>query len=381
MQPESGLTAPPEAPELSEYAFRIGTYFNGQPAYYDPTTAPNFHWGISGMSGSGKTHTIRHLIRAYYQLGITVVILDTQGDLDEFPRVPADAVNTMEFMNGRGGCGLNPLTVHDFPGSGGTYLALEQFIELCGIFRTNFGDRQKADMRRICRELYAEFGLSDDDPETWSEPSPTLADLKKRLQDIAYEEVVTEVNINKQRLESLMDLVQQMLDTRLFSSDQLTIRGGRVNRLDLSYLHSRDQRTLYHLILERFFSVAQRRTGGEELNARVPSMVIILDEAKHAAHDQKNRMSPLNRIASEGRKFGLGMVVGVQSPDQLTKDVIDNLGALLLLPVAGTSVRKTCQQVNVDKRMLQRIRSKESGLYLIQDAGQFQPLYVFPGTP
>ena len=102
---------------------------------------------------------------------------------------------------------------------------------------------------------------------------------------------------------------------------------------------------------------------------------------KPDAHDQKNRMSPLNRIASEGRKFGLGMVVGVQSPDQLTKDVIDNLGALLLLPVAGTSVRKTCQQVNVDKRMLQRIRSKESGLYLIQDAGQFQPLYVFPGTP
>jgi DNA helicase HerA-like ATPase len=99
----------------------------------------------------------------------------------------------------------------------------------------------------------------------------------------------------------------------------------------------------------------------------------MIDEAKILAMgkgDPNGRDRILNVLATEGRKFGIGLILASQSSSHLGEDVKGNVGARLVLRSPDWSeVRKNALEIQVQPRDLESLRGKGEGFFR-QGAGK-----------
>jgi hypothetical protein len=403
----------------------LGIFEDGAPAIYDLHKVSNPHICAIGMSGAGKTHTIRNIIHQLSAQGATIIALDGQGDLSGLP----NTVDTVFLAGGRSGS-VNPLRVEvdaDIQ-SGAVLLAIRNVITVVRKFVPSLGIRQEADLHKIIEYTYQRFGILDEDPSTWAIPSPTMKDVlddltelrhklqagmdedvfkilrKTRARILAAEEKEREDLLNKERenlsrviaslvdrgldgtltdqrfelrrIEALEHVINGIVRTGLFNGDDLRIRRGCINRFDLNKLHQTDMAVMYHLLLDRIFHAVRRNCV--ELNPRLPSVYVVLDEGKLASSYMEDLMSPLNRIATEGRKFGLALIMGVQSPKHLSDDSFENFGMTLLLKINHNAQDRMTRLFRIPESVLQAIEPRQSGLYSVNGA-RFHKIYFSTG--
>ncbi|MEQ9223901.1 MAG: DUF87 domain-containing protein [Salinisphaeraceae bacterium] len=165
---------------------------------------------------------------------------------------------------------------------------------------------------------------------------------------------------DRKRLASLEMTVSNMVESGLFGDDALSLKPSRINVFDLSKVSTAHLIALIHLLLKRMLSLAIRSC--RELNSPLPSMMVVLDEAKLAVQTSKNMISPINRIAPEGRKYGLGLMVGVQHMGHLNTEITSNLATKLLLPVDSDMEAETRRRMNVRKADMDMLKPKSDGL-------------------
>lgn len=414
---------------------RIGRYMDRTEALYDLHTANNLGVGVIGMSGAGKTYTLKQLIHSYYNLGTQVVILDVHGDYDEIPGIPSEWVEDIWYGYTGNVARINPLHV-EANAAGGLYIALKQFIHIVSLFNPSFGSKQRALMQRAVKDVYEEHGFDFRDEQTWGLPAPTLQDLKDYLSEIRqaidmgvsmdtfskfrqwkadenaeciYERIGREVydllpKTKKEkeelgiessekdrtkekgydpkhrlkwdvgRVEDAIETISTMIDSGLFGMDKLNLKGGKINRVVLNDLHETDQQALIHLIMSRLFNLAYRTYPHDQ--PKIPRMMVVLDEGKIAKAISRTEMSPINRISTEARKFGLGMMFGVQSSDHLTEDVRRGCGLTIVLPVHPTDIGNTTRLFQINQDDLRKLRAKSDGLVYMR-AGRFLTTHLF----
>lgn len=404
---------------------RLGRYADGGEALYDLTTATNHNIAAVGQSGSGKTFTIQQIVGAYHELGITTVILDVHGDYDEIPGVPAERIRTIRFSYDGGDATINPLHVQA-GANGGVMMAVRQFLHVAKLFFPSLGSRQLSTLRRLVDGLYAEFGYDHNNPETWQREPPTVADLLEyatRIQvmhqagttpdvfkemtkvwdeigrlppDVSDDERAERARVLGEKVHDMLSVVEQdelahwdpkrldavhdaltgMARSGFLGADSLSgIRPRYINRLLLRDLHVSDQTATIYLILDRLFNMAYRNYPGD--SPKLPRMMIVLDEGKIAKTISTHELSPLNRIATEARKFGLGVVLGVQSTDHMTDDVRRNCGLIALLPVHQTEFGTTARQFGVSADDLRRLTPRSDGLlFLRNEAAKLTHLFA-----
>lgn len=367
---------------------RLGRHFDRTEAIYDLNIASNLGIGVVGMSGSGKTHTLKRLIHAYASMGTTIVILDVHGDYDNIPGLPDKMVrDTIYGYTGNTGR-INPLHV-EAKATGGLYLAIKQFGEVVKLFHRSLGQLQRSTLIRVAKGVYHRFGFRYQDPSTWSNPPPTLEDMLTYIADIfegnALNEAVEDETDDaiaselshawdEKRLGRVRELISGMVDSGLFGDDSLRLRMGSVNRFLLKGLSDSDMQALIHLIMSRLFNVAFRTFPHDE--PKIPRMMVVLDEGKVVKSISQTEMSPINRIATETRKFGMGMMLGVQSGDHLTDDVRRNCGLTIVLPVHPSDIGNTARQFNINKDDLKNLRPQADGLVYMK-SGRFVPTHMF----
>lgn len=85
--------------------------------------------------------------------------------------------------------------------------------------------------------------------------------------------------------------------------------------------------------------------------------ILLVDEGHlYYSEDGDN---PMNRIAKEGRKFGLGMVIGSQSPTHFSEDFLTNCGTVFLLGINESYWDLACRKLRIDRATLQATRAGE----------------------
>lgn len=399
---------------VGSFGIPLGVHTDGADCVYDPSQAVNGHVCILGMSGAGKSHTIRYLAHAYRQYGMTVFIPDVQDDLGSIPDV-----HDIPFRY-RGSQGsVNPLRVDPDPDAGGVDIAIRQAIYVIRMFASHMGARQEADLRTLLELTYRDKGLKSDDPTTWTQRAPTLVDVLSKARQVHIEvtdgigpdvftaiangrtelvelradkadqatieaakaELVKDVTAlvekglkgddlrrkrwDGKRLESIIHLLEGIVSTGLFNGDDLHahIRKGLVNRFVLTNLHKVDQKVILHLLLERVFDYAKRTC--RRLNPPVPHIVLVLDEGKYASAWMDDKLSPLNQIATEGRKYGLALVMGVQSLRHLSEDAAENFGMTMVLKLSDMACKRAAQIFRVPEALLEQIEAKRNALVSI----------------
>jgi hypothetical protein len=84
--------------------------------------------------------------------------------------------------------------------------------------------------------------------------------------------------------------------------------------------------------------------------------LIFLDEG-HAMLDDDGH-SPLNRIVREGRKFGLGLAIGSQSPTDFSADVLVNTATVIVTGLEAADREFAARKLNAPPELLKAVRPK-----------------------
>ena len=136
-----------------------------EPVVTDSETAVNGHALIVGMTGAGKTFTLKRMIREMVATADPaapprIYVFDMHGDID------IEGASTVRFSE-QTGYGLNPLRVNPDPHFGGVRKRVQGFIGTMNRVMRELGPKQEAALRNILYDVYARHGFRADDPSTW----------------------------------------------------------------------------------------------------------------------------------------------------------------------------------------------------------------------
>jgi hypothetical protein len=133
------------------------------PVVWDSRAAINPHILVVGGSGSGKTFTLRRMIRSMSETAagpLRIHVMDVHGDLD----VPG--ASSAKFSEATRH-GHNPLIVDPDPDHGGVRRRVQSFIAALNRTSRRLGVRQEAVLRALLTDLHAANGFYEDKPESW----------------------------------------------------------------------------------------------------------------------------------------------------------------------------------------------------------------------
>lgn len=405
----------------------------------------NFNGLFMGISGSGKTWTLRNMIARVFVRGSTFHILDVKGDfkpqnfLDQglSQLVSESDFNIITFSYFDGGSSLNPLQVPRSQEGGGVVMTIENAKELVNKFNPKLGGKQLGYLGEVLKAVYADFGILHEDESTWTKRAPTFADVHEKLTLIyqciasgldsgsvgsimaeigrakrkaisairkAREEEEDEDSISllcqehadaashfiagivkgqlsyeslnkngtgeewqhwsKDSIYSLRDTISQMVESRLFTGEASTLQRNKINVYDMTQISSAHQQIMMDIIASRTFAmgVLQAKTSGN-IDPKSASHILVCDEGKHAKAISKQPLSPVNRIATEGRGFGIGVWMGVQQPDQVTQDQLRNFSFYFLLKTPESSSKEMQRMFGLKPNQLKQLEGRENCLY------------------
>ncbi|MGD0718032.1 MAG: ATP-binding protein [Thermoplasmata archaeon] len=130
-----------------------------------------------------------------------------------------------------------------------------------------------------------------------------------------------------------------------------------------------------HLVAARISSTLfENRKKG-----KIPPLFLVIEEAHNFAPQQGQVVSSriLKTIASEGRKFGLGLCVVTQRPARIDKSVLSQCNTQLILQVTNPlDLRAIAQSIEgLTAGMTDTIQSLPVGMALITGGGYHTPLF------
>jgi hypothetical protein len=318
-----------------------------------PLALPNPHLLVVGGSGSGKSQTIKAIA---YELrkATAVVVLDVHGDL------ALDGATTHE-LHFESEYGINPLVLSLDPKGGGPTAQRE--IVRTRLQRTfaPMGSVQLGVLDDLLDRCYRGCGITQDDQESWRREPPTFADLEGLLD----EEIARKKN--PERLQALKTKISPVFDCKIFSKPALPVAATGITRIDMSRLSLDVQFLASDVLLRHLFREAMLAGEAAEGELRY---VFVVDEAKLlVARGKDDPLGIINRLASEARKYGVGLLLASQDLDHFSRDILNNVATKLVLMHSETAIRATASKLLLEKEQLQALKEPFVGLVKFGGSG------------
>jgi hypothetical protein len=295
----------------------------GNQLYWDPSKTPNPHMVILETSGSGKTQTLKAIAwEMLHHLSSRSIVLDFHGD----QQLPGETYYPLHMASPHG---INPLIINSDPAGGGPKL---QAIAVAATLRRSLllGVNQEGLLIMMLEDLYRQFGISQDDRQSWKKPLPTLAHLKN--------DIDSRVEAGCKEAPKLQIKLAATFQYGVFSRPQVNLHQGKHIRVDLAKLPPELGAIAAEAILKQIMDA--HRLAGE---ATEPRTFVFVDEAK-----ELKGSATLDRITADGRKYGLGVVLASQREIHLSGDILANTSTKVVLPVDAADVRKVASRFRFD---------------------------------
>jgi hypothetical protein len=334
---------------------------------WQPDSHPNPHVLVVGGSGSGKTFTLRLIARQLAGLGRHCILLDFHGDLQVEGSVSCPIALNSAY-------GVNPLVVSPDPVGGGPGpQRLEVLEQLKNTFRP-MGALQLALLEECLKETYERRGIRQEDPSSWRpEAMPDFSDLERVLEErIA-------ADPKDRRLAGVRTRIYPAFAFRVFGKPQapLTLLDEqdpecRLLCLELGKLPPSLQALAADTLLRQI--LRRRQLAGP---ASSVWLYLVVDEAKLCTPLAKDDpRGILNRIVTEGRKFGIGLVVSTQQAGHLGRDLVTNTFTKILMRVDRTEIAATARRFRVEEALLESLREPGDALVHFASAREWKEVRV-----
>jgi DNA helicase HerA-like ATPase len=333
----------------------------GEVVHWNPGGLANPHFLILGGSGAGKTQTIKRAMLELSRLEFGVVAIDFHGDL----LIEGAASYPISMTSSYG---VNPLAVDLDPAGGGPdpqrFLVLQSLREAFA----PMGGNQLAFLDRALSEVYKNAGIVQEDRESWRREPPTFRDLEQALDRLA------EAAGKDRRPEALKTKLGPAFSYGILSKSQVPIKEKIVTRIDLSKLPPGLQYLAANTLCQQLLRRLQMH--GPQTKHR---LFLVVDETKlmmparlEAPH------AILNRIASEGRKFGLGLIVAATSSAHLSRDILMNCFTKLILKTDKIEIPPTARRFLAEREQLSSLLEPGVGLINFGDEETYTMVRIRP---
>ena len=359
---------PPLAPirdKTNDISILLGSTNQGEKVFWRPFEETNQHLLVCGSSGSGKTQSLKTIVRELEQYGISSIILDFKGGtfkLGNIVDVNRVTINPLE-LDSKESKDITPWSPKD--------KALSVSHAFDKIFK--LGDQQRAKLADAFLESYHSCGITEDDSESWAKPAPSLDDVEKILDNMADDPKIRNTIITlKGRLQTILWKKYFSSPTTLPLSQIVT----ETTTVDFSSVRDNEVKTaISEVILQKLLGFMY--IAGP---SRKPRFFIIIDEGHRLAYNE----SALDLLARESREYGVGVIVASQLMKDFKKEILGNLSTIISYQIRPSEeARYVAQQLGepiTEKYLLQDLTEPFKGVVKLGRAGiprkfRFTPYY------
>ncbi len=288
---------------------RLGTLVNQDDVAVNVDANPilSRHLAILAMTGAGKSNTVSVLIDELLGYNVPVFVFDMHGEYKgaEFPNGDVNVIKPK----------INP-----------TYMSFLEIKKLVNIPANAY--LQERYFRKAFRKAKKQV-------EDGTAPEKNFLKL---MYDILEVESLEEGS--DKRIVDVMNKIDDSMDkySNLFDQNAgniLTgIRRSHVNVLDLSQVDESVASVLVSHILRNSLKRSKKAANsGNKEELLENSVFYILEEAHILAPNKRDSDSKrwIQRVAREGRKFGLGLCLVSQSPKTVDHDALSQMNNMIIL--------------------------------------------------
>lgn len=277
-----------------------------QPNNTEIVSHPNM--GIIGTMGTGKTQFARSVIAQLAKEGINnvggepvgLLVFDYKGDYKD--KEFLDAVDGKSYKSNYP---FNPLKLIINEEVEGLNLPAITADKIADSFAKAYGLglKQQSNIKQLIVSTYEDAGITRN-PSTWVKPCPTMTDVIRK-----YFETYDANDKAYALFDKLNDYTIFTDDTSQCVSIFEWLKGVRV--IDLTLYPDDTKKVIVSLILDLFYG-EMRQLGSSRLEGSFRELraMILVDEAHQFL---KKDFNSFRSIISEGRMFGVGMILSTQN--------------------------------------------------------------------
>ncbi len=311
------------------------TRFLRTPVFWDPAKLINPHIAILGITGSGKSYTVKtFLTRASLIWDTNAVILDWVGEYNEWVRQAGGKI--IDLAKER----LNILDLVGLPKRS----RIRHIISALDIL-VNLKEfpSERDEIEQALEDIYFRRGKGK------QMMSEVARELKRRRKKAGKEELVqlrhNHSGCTKATLADVVHLLEHrgkkkaarllkrftVEGTDFFAGhstlDVKALTNSGLVCIDLHNLPTEEMRSLAGLTILQYIKETMRAEGMEQEHKRI-KLFVVLDEAWKIAQDER---SDVITIVREGRKYNFSLVIATQNPTDMHKTIFSNIGSIFVL--------------------------------------------------
>ena len=286
--------------------------------YVDVNMMVSRHTAVLAVTGAGKSNTVAVIADALARLGGTVLIFDFHG----------------EYVGSSIGGGVNVIDAKINP----RLLSIGELMALLGIEHRYYNQERvlRLALRRVEQRSVHHRFLDELAEEVEALQGTGLARREEATAAVA---VLNKIEGMKERYGEIIDDSAPDPVTRLLP--------GRVNVVDLSRVDEDAADVVVSHVLRVLLRERKRHRHGERSLVPFP-VLAVLEEAHILAPRDEDTLSKywLARVAREGRKFGLGLMLVSQRPKGLDPDILSQMNNLIVLRIVEPSDQRYIQEAS-----------------------------------
>jgi uncharacterized protein len=308
------------------------------------------HLAILAQTGAGKSYCVGVILEELARLGATIIIIDPHADYVFLGQTKDRSILPWQ----------NRVKVFKNPESSVNYKALEIDEKQLVPFFLTFDVLESDDLCEIAnvppnaanlRDYVDDVidGLSGQDGTagdgTRSSKKYTFDDFVKQIKDDKASDV-RETRVNAKRSAKYFKKVEQL---NVFGDQTIDInevlKNGQISVIDLSGLH----RKAMEIITAQVLNYTYKKLETKEFPYPV---YVVIEEAHNFAPPVINSQSKriINRIAGEGRKFGMFQILVSQRPSKIDPDSLSQCNSQIILRITNvkdqTMVAESAEQMS-----------------------------------
>jgi len=309
----------------------------GDPLYWEPTdpqAVQNPHLMIMGESGSGKTYAAQCLVAELSQAGIPSVLFDygQSFEVEGLEKCFVRFTKPTEYLIGEEGLALNPLEIFPRDIQGPNAVATRVSAVFDAVY--HLGDIQRKVVIDAILRAFEAVGIRPSDRSTWTSSPPTLSTLHGTLEELAsskdYPNSKNATGVTA-RLTEFFILNSFRNDGPPWSWEKfIGDKDRRVHILQFRGLEGKTQRVIVELLLWDLFFFLKSH-GQSHLR-----LYCVLDEAHHLSFRDGG---PADSLLREGRKFGLGIILASQQPEDFNPAAFSNSASKLVFQTSDPTLK------------------------------------------
>ncbi len=291
------------------------------PAEYDR------HLAILASTGAGKSYAAANLIKEFSSLGLPVIVVDTHG---EYPKLLSKCVENSTIID-----------IHTVKHPKQGYKELKIPVsELSAEDFSHFvylNENQRSALGLILDRLSGrEFLLQD-----------IIGECDNVDDKAVHEETA---NALKRRLMGLERTFKNVFD-KLGTDIVGMVKPYQITVIDASYASQGVRQAVVSYIAKELLQGRIRKENQMENGVEFP-LLLVVEEAHNycSAKLSHSCKYQLQRIASEGRKFGLGLCVISQKPSKIDEEILSQCNTGIYMHITNPNdkdhIRKSFESIN-----------------------------------